>query len=70
MNETGRVSASDLVVNNIRSKIQRGELKVGDRLPVEADLARARGRSSPTMWRAISLSIWDSFPARRTASIL
>ena len=48
MNETGRVSASDLVVNNIRSKIQRGELKVGDRLPVEADLARELnvGRSS------------------------
>lgn len=48
MNETGRVSASDLVVNNIRNKIQRGELKVGDRLPVEADLAKELnvGRSS------------------------
>lgn len=48
MNETGRVSASDLVVNNIRNKIQRGDLKVGDRLPVEADLAKELnvGRSS------------------------
>ena len=48
MNETGRVSASNLVVNNIRNKIQRGELKVGDRLPVEADLAKELnvGRSS------------------------
>ena len=49
MNETGRVSASDLVVNNIRHKIQRGELvEVGDRLPVEADLAKELnvGRSS------------------------
>ena len=48
MNETGRVSASDLVVNNIRSKIQRGELKVGDRLPVEADLARELNVGPPT----------------------
>lgn len=48
MNETGRISASDLVVNSIRSKIQRGELKAGDRLPVEAELAKELnvGRSS------------------------
>lgn len=48
MEELGRVSASDLVVKRIRSKIQRGELKVGDRLPVEAELARELnvGRSS------------------------
>lgn len=48
MNELSRVSASDLVVNSIRDKIQRGELKVGDRLPVEAELAKELnvGRSS------------------------
>lgn len=48
MEELARVSASELVVQSIHSRLQRGELKVGDRLPVEAELAKELnvGRSS------------------------
>ena len=43
-----RINATSQVVNSIRAMIRKGELKVGDKLPKEADLAReiGVGRSS------------------------
>ncbi len=38
-----RVNATDLVVKTIRSRIRSGELKVGDRLPKELDMAEELG---------------------------
>ena len=44
----GRVTATSLVVNTIREAIQKGKLKVGDKLPNETELAKeiGVGRSS------------------------
>ena len=39
MSSVERVNATAQVVNTIKRMLQRGELKVGDRLPKEADLA-------------------------------
>lgn len=38
-----RVNATDLVVKTIRSRIRSGDLKVGDRLPKEIDMAEQLG---------------------------
>ena len=48
MNKTKRVNATMQVVNSIKESLQTGELKVGDRLPNEADMANeiGVGRSS------------------------
>jgi GntR family transcriptional repressor for pyruvate dehydrogenase complex len=41
------------IVNDLESKITRGELKGGDRLPTERDLARAWGVSRTTVRQAL-----------------
>lgn len=44
-----RVPASLLVVNRLRSAIERAELKAGDQLPPERELARQFGVSRPSV---------------------
>ena len=48
MDKTKRVNATMQVVNSVKTALQTGELKVGDRLPNEADMANeiGVGRSS------------------------
>ena len=43
MKQTGRISATDQVVNWVKSGIQAGRLKVGDKLPNEAEMAERLG---------------------------
>lgn len=43
MERMERVNATDLVVNYVRTAIQEGELKFGDKLPREADIAQQLG---------------------------
>ena len=55
MEELRRVSASDLVVKGIRSKIQRGELKIGDCLPPEFELAKELGVGRSSLREGIKI---------------
>src|SRR5499433_1422705 len=48
-----RGSSSEEVVTNLREMIHRGELRSGDRLPPERDLAKLLGVSRPTLRMAI-----------------
>ena len=43
MMRSERVSATDQVVNWVKSEIQSGRLRVGDKLPKEADMAEMLG---------------------------
>ena len=45
---------SDLVFEQLRESIYRGELKIGDRLPSERDLAEVMGVSRSSVRKAIS----------------
>jgi GntR family transcriptional repressor for pyruvate dehydrogenase complex len=42
-------AAAELVVSHVRGRIERGELKPGDRLPPERELARMVGVSRPSV---------------------
>jgi GntR family transcriptional repressor for pyruvate dehydrogenase complex len=44
-----RSSTSEEVVTQLREMIHRGELRPGDRLPPERDLAKLLGVSRPTL---------------------
>jgi GntR family transcriptional regulator, transcriptional repressor for pyruvate dehydrogenase complex len=46
-------TTSEVVVLQLREMIQRGELRLGDRLPPERDLAKLLGVSRPTLRAAI-----------------
>src|SRR5215469_6989433 len=48
-----RGTTSEEVVTRLREMIHRGELRSGDRLPPERDLARLLGVSRPTLRAAI-----------------
>ena len=48
-----RSSTSEEVVTQLREMIHRGELRPGDRLPAERDLAKLLGVSRPTLRAAI-----------------
>src|ERR1043165_7235202 len=48
-----RSSTSEEVVTQLREMIHRGELRPGDRLPPERDLAKLLGVSRPTLRAAI-----------------
>ena len=43
------VTTSEEVISHLREMIHRGELRPGDRLPPERDLARILGISRPTL---------------------
>ncbi|MCI0487291.1 MAG: FadR family transcriptional regulator [Blastocatellia bacterium] len=50
INDSGRSgTTSEEVVSRLREMIQRGELRSGDRLPPERDLAKLLGVSRPTL---------------------
>jgi GntR family transcriptional regulator, transcriptional repressor for pyruvate dehydrogenase complex len=46
---TKKVTAAELVVGRVRGLIERGELKSGDRLPPERELAQQLGVSRPSV---------------------
>ena len=55
MKQTERVSATSYVVNSIRQSIQSGKLKIGDKLPREADMAEELGVGRSTLREAIKI---------------
>ena len=50
-----RINATDLVVTYIRNAIQKGELKTGDKLPREADMAQALGVGRSSLREGIKI---------------
>jgi len=46
---TRKVTAAELVVAQVRGLIERGEIRSGDRLPPERDLAQQLGVSRPSV---------------------
>ncbi|HEY3380696.1 MAG TPA: FadR/GntR family transcriptional regulator [Vicinamibacterales bacterium] len=46
---TKKVTAAELVVGRVRGSIEQGELKAGDRLPPERELAQQLGVSRPSV---------------------
>lgn len=50
-----RVNATDLVVNYVRTAIQNGQLKVGDKLPREADIAQELGVGRSSLREGIKI---------------
>jgi len=64
--EVRQVTAADLVIEQILSMIQSGELVYGERLPSERNLAQMLGISRPTLREAISaLAILDVLEIRQ-----
>jgi GntR family transcriptional repressor for pyruvate dehydrogenase complex len=63
-----RGTSSEEVVTNLREMIHRGELRSGDRLPPERDLAKLLGVSRPTLRMALrSLSAVGVLRSRQGA---
>src|SRR5438045_7777805 len=63
-----RGTTSEEVVTQLRSMIHRGELRSGDRLPPERDLAKLLGVSRPTLRAGIrSLSAAGVLQSRQGA---
>lgn len=55
MKQSERISATSYVVDSIRQSIQNGRLKVGDRLPREAEMAEELGVGRSTLREAIKI---------------
>lgn len=65
---TTRLTATERVIARVRTSIQRGELKAGDRLPPERALAARFGVSRPTLRSALkTLSAMGIVRARQGA---
>ena len=50
-----RINATDLVVNYVKTAIQNGQLKVGDKLPREADIAQELGVGRSSLREGIKI---------------
>lgn len=55
MNKTERINATMQVVNSIKVAIQNGELKVGDRLPNEAEMSKELGVGRSSLREGIKI---------------
>lgn len=55
MKSAERTSATDYVVDTLRVAIQNGDMKAGDRLPKEADLAEKLGVGRSTLREAVKV---------------
>ena len=55
MERMERVNATDLVVNYVKTAIQNGELKIGDKLPREADMAQELGVGRSSLREGIKI---------------
>lgn len=65
---TTKLAPTEGVIAEVRGAIERGDLKPGDRLPPERDLARRFGVSRPTVRSALkALSAMGVMQARRGA---
>lgn len=55
MERIERVNATALVVNSVKAAIQRGELKIGDKLPREYDMAQELGVGRSSLREGIKI---------------
>ena len=55
MERMERINATDLVVNYVKTAIQNGELKIGDKLPREADMAQELGVGRSSLREGIKI---------------
>lgn len=55
MERMERVNATDLVVNYVKTAMQSGELKVGDKLPKESDIAQELGVGRSSLREGIKI---------------